>query len=175
MEAASGGPDPDWFRRDVELHGEATRAAYDEVNAHARGRPVHEVRVDLERALRGRDVWVPPEMLDRIAQGWPSPGGRLGIPCNSCEMRTLRNGSEGDNEDEDSDDATTDRISEALRNRRWWPRRGFEVRFIRAHRTFDGWAYSVAIQPWSDRAAEKVRRICAPTNVTVVEHMADGR
>jgi hypothetical protein len=176
MEAAAGGPDPDWFRRHVELRGEAQRAAYDEVNAHARGRPVDEVRVDLERALRARDVWVPPEVLDRIAQGMAEPWWPLRHPVQCLrEMRTLRSGSEGDNEDEDSELATTDRLWEALEDRRWRPRRGFEVRFIRVHRTFDRWAYTVAIEPWSEPAAETVRRLCAPTNVTVIEHKANGR
>jgi hypothetical protein len=175
MEAAAGGPDPDSFRRLVELRGEATRAAHDEVNAHARGRPVDEVRVDLERALRARDVWVPPEVLDRIAQGMADPWWPLRHPVQFLrEMRMLRKGSEGDKEDEDPHDATLERISKALEDRWWRPRRGFEVRFIRAHRTFDDWAYTVAIEPWSERAAKKVRRLCAPTNVTVIEHKADG-
>jgi hypothetical protein len=30
---------------------------------------------------------------------------------------------------------------------------------IRADRSFDGWAYTVAIEPWSERAAAKVRRL----------------
>jgi hypothetical protein len=176
MEAAAGGPDPDSFRRHVELRGEAQRAAYDEVKAHARGRPVDEVLVDLQRALRARDVWVPPEVLDRIAQGMAEPWWPLRHPVQSLrEMRTLKNGSERDNEDEDPHEAILERISEALEDRRWWPRRGFEFRFIRAHRTFEDWAYTVAIEPWSERAAEKVRRLCAPTNVTVIEHKADER
>jgi hypothetical protein len=162
MEAAAGGPDPDWFRRHVELHGEAQRAAFDEVNAHARGRRVDEVRLDLERALRARDVWVPPEVLDRTAQAMAEPWWPLRHPVQFLrEMRTLRNGSESDDEDEDSEVATTDRLSKALEDRRWRPRRGVEVRFIRAHRTFGGWAHTVAIEPWSERAVEKVRRLCA--------------
>jgi hypothetical protein len=175
VEAAAGGPDPDSFRRHVELRGEAQRAAYDEVKAHARVRPVDVVRVDLERALRARDVRVPPEVLDRTARAMAEPWWPLRHPVQFLrEMRTLRNGSEGDNEDQDSEDGTTDRLWEALGDRRWRPRRDFEVRFIRAHRTFDGWAHTVAIEPWSERAAEKVRRLCAPTNVTVIEHKADG-
>jgi hypothetical protein len=164
MEAAAGRPDPDWFRRHIELEGEAVRAALDEVNAHARGRRVDGVRVDLERALRARDVWgVPPEVLDRTARGMAEPWWPLRHPLQFLrEMRTLRNGSEGDNEDEDPDDATLDRISEALEVSGWPPRRGFEVRTIRARRTFDVWAYAVAIDPWSELAAEKVRRLCAP-------------
>jgi hypothetical protein len=176
MEAAAGGRDPDWFRRHFEVHNEATRAAHDAVRAHARGRPVDEVRVDLERALRARDVWVPPEVLDQAARAMAEPWWPFRHPVQFLrEIRTLRNGSEGDNEDEDSEDAILDRISEALEDRRWRPRRGFDVSFIRAHRTFDGWAYTVAIEPWSERAAEKVRHLCAPTNVTVIEHKADGR
>jgi hypothetical protein len=176
MEAAAGGPDPDWFRRHVELHGEAKRTAYDEVNAHARGRPVDEVRLELERALRARDVWVPPEVLDRTARAMAGPWWPLRHPVQFLrEKRTLRCRSEGDSEDEDSEIATTDRIWEALEDRGWRPRRSFEVRFIRAHRTFDGSAYTVAIEPWSEPAAETVRRLCAPTDVTVIEHKADGR
>jgi hypothetical protein len=162
MEAAAGGPDPGSFRRHIELRGEAQRAAFDEVKAHARGRPVVEVRLDLERALRARDVWVPPAVLDRIARAMAEPWWPLRHPVQFLhEVRTLRSGTEGDNEDEDSYLATTDRLWEALEDRRWRPRRGVEVRFIRAHRTFGGWAHTVAIEPWSERAVEKVRRLCA--------------
>jgi hypothetical protein len=105
MEAAAGGPDPDWFRRRVELEGEARRAAYDEVRANARGRPVDEVRVDLERVLRARDVRVPREALGWTARWMAGPWWPLRHPVQFLrEMRTFRNGSEGDHEYEVPED-----------------------------------------------------------------------
>ena len=86
------------------------------------------------------------------------------------QMRVARSPSSGDPPDDEEDPVLT-RIEERLEETEWPPRRGFEVTGIGSRRTFDGWAYTVAIKPWSEQAAEKVRRLCNPTPVTVI---ADG-
>jgi hypothetical protein len=66
------------------------------------------------------------------------------------------------------------RLEARLEESEWPPRRGFEVTGIGARRTFDGRVYTVAITPWSEQAAEEVRRLSAPTPVTVIDgHRAE--
>jgi hypothetical protein len=150
------------------------RSAFEEVGRGARGRPVDEVRADLERALRARDAWFPAEELDRVARAMAQPWWPLRHPGQYLQqMRVAR--SHSSNGSPDEEDPILTRIEERLEETKWPPRRGFEVTGIGSRRTFDGWAYTVAIKPWSEQAAEKVRRLCAPTPVTVIADGAQGR
>lgn len=64
---------------------------------------------------------------------------------------------------DDEHERVLNRIRARLDESDWQPGRGFEVTGMGARRTFDGWAYTVAISPWTEQAADEVRRQCEPT------------
>ena len=161
--------DPGWqepdedaaLRRTMQRHVEDLADIFQQVQRSARGKPTAEVRAELERGLRERDIPFPPDALDDAARSMAEPNWPLRHPIEF--VRWVRDGKRKTAQvgvlDPD-DDPEWARLERLLDDRP-------EVRGFGKFRTHDGWSYVVRIDPWSERRARRIRRICAPLPVTV--------
>jgi hypothetical protein len=166
MDSGSG-----WDQGDEEVHrlrmegltGDIA-AVYREVERTARGRPIAEVRDELERRLRERGVQLPPEalQLDDVARAMAEPRWPLKHPVEFLRWtRDRKVAAPPGDEPAEGDDPEWVRLERLLDKPR------LNVTGMGKFLTSDGWKYVVRIDPWSERRARRIRRICAPVPVTV--------
>ncbi|MGH8893307.1 MAG: hypothetical protein ACRDWY_08395 [Actinomycetes bacterium] len=152
-------------RQDKHSHKPPTliREAMDEIAASARGQPVEEVQEDFRRALAARGLVLPREVLASLSRAMADPRWSLKHPILAARDRRSWGWQDADDDDDPDDDPVLDRLSDLLLVRQR------EVTVVSGRWTPRGARYFVGIFPWSDEAAERIRRVCAPTSVTVVE------
>lgn len=143
------------------------REAMDEIAASSRGRSVEEVQEDFRRALATRGLFLPQQMLASLSRKLADPWWGLRHPIRAARDRRAWGWLDGDDDDDDEpdDDPVLDRLTELLLTSEL--RR--DVTITSSRSTPRGTTYFVGIFPWSEESAERIRRLCAPTSVTVIE------
>ncbi|MGH8937946.1 MAG: hypothetical protein ACRDV2_01195, partial [Actinomycetes bacterium] len=166
--------DSEWFDSEefaeFQRHSEGRQRlwleAQREVQASARGRPVAEVEEDFQRALQARGVTMPPEMVAVLSRRMADPFWDLKHPILSArERREGRRREQNHDDPPPNDDPILDRLFELLLDGGSHE----DVTLVGSRWTPRGTAYHVGIYPWSDATADRVRRVCAPTPVIVIE------
>lgn len=138
-------------------------AVFREVERTARGRPTAEVRAELERRLHERGVRLPPEvlMLDGAARAMAEPMWPLKHPVEFLRLGRSRKLEAQPSDEFVDDDPEWVRLERLLDGPR------LNVTGFGKFWTREGWSYVVRIDPWSERRARRIRRICAPLPVNV--------
>ena len=142
----------------------ALEASIAAVKTSGRGRPVDEVEAGLVRELRARRVFMPPEEINLWARGISDPVCALKHPWAARhQFAAMRSAGDADESAFlDEWDRTLELLQNAMETM-WRLRRSR----ISSRRTLDGIDVEIRIDPWSRRRAWKLRRIAAPTVVTV--------
>lgn len=146
-----------------EKEAKRLRAAIDSVKGDVRGLPHTTAIHRLEEALRSQGAYLPADVVSHLARTMSDPWWPVRHPLRALRPLVRRRATV------DSESVQTERQANELAAKLdpILESESLDSYSNSSRRPMDGMVHVVAIQPWSDRVAERIRFVAAPVPVKV--------